>query len=206
MTFSHGENANSVLTGLTITNGNNGVYCSQAYATITNSFIIDNRGAGIRLWNRSNLTIANCIISGNQGAGIEMPAEQTNRFAGYNNATIANCTIAGNLKHGISGENPTIKNSIIYYNGSDSKNVQIASNLATVTYSNVHGDWPGAGNIDAVPSFVDWIAGDYHLLPHSLCIDAGDPNYMPQANETDLDGNSRLMGQAIDMGAFEYQM
>ncbi len=205
VTFSHGENANSVLTGLTITNGNNGVYCSQAYATITNSFIIDNRGAGIRLWNRSNLTIANCIISGNQGAGIEMMAEQTTRFAGYNNATISNCTIAGNLKHGIFGENPTIKNSIIYYNGSDSKNIQIASNLVTVTYSNVHGDWPGAGNIDADPSFVDWIAGDYHLLPHSLCIDAGDPNYMPQANETDLDGNRRVMGQAIDMGAFEFQ-
>jgi azurin len=206
VTFSRGENVNSVLTGLTITNGNNGVYCYMAYATITNSFIINNRGAGIRLWNRSNLTIANCVISGNQGAGIEMLEEKIGRFPGYNNATISNCTIAGNLKHGVFGEEPTITNSIIYYNGSDSKNVQIASNLATVTYSNVPGDWPGAGNIDADPSFVDWIAGDYHLLPLSLCIDAGDPNYIPQANETDLDGNNRVMGQAIDMGAFEYQM
>jgi parallel beta-helix repeat protein len=205
VTFSRGENVNSVLTGLTITNGNNGVYCYMAYATITNSFIIDNRGAGIRLWNRSNLTIANCVISGNQGAGIEMLEEKIGRFTGYSNATISNCTIVGNLQHGIFGEQPTITNSIIYYNGLDGDNVQIESDLATVTYSDVQGGWPDTGNIDADPSFVDWIVGDCHLLADSPCIDTGDPSYVAQTDETDLDGNTRVVGQAIDMGAFESQ-
>lgn len=43
------------------------------------------------------------------------------------------------------------------------------------------------------------------LLPDSPCIDAGDPAYVPGPNETDLDGDSRVVGQAIDMGAFECQ-
>jgi predicted outer membrane repeat protein len=45
---------------------------------------------------------------------------------------------------------------------------------------------------------------DYRLLPGSPCIDAGDPNYIPEPNETDLDGNPRIIGGRIDMGAYEY--
>ncbi|MHC4693839.1 MAG: choice-of-anchor Q domain-containing protein [Planctomycetota bacterium] len=48
-----------------------------------------------------------------------------------------------------------------------------------------------------------WIEGDYHLLPGSPCIDAGDPNYIAGSNETDLDGRPRVMGGRIDMGAYE---
>jgi len=83
----------------------------------------------------------------------------------------------------------------------------------------------GEGNIDADPCFVlpgywadandpniivepndpnaVWIEGDYHLLPASPCIDTGDPNYIPSPNETDLDGNPRVIGDAVDMGAYE---
>jgi len=42
------------------------------------------------------------------------------------------------------------------------------------------------------------------LLPDSPCINAGDPNYIAEPNETDLDGNPRVMGGRIDMGAYEY--
>lgn len=48
-----------------------------------------------------------------------------------------------------------------------------------------------------------WIDGDYHLLPISPCINAGDPNYIPKPNETDLDGNPRIIDGRIDMGAYE---
>ena len=101
-----------------------------------------------------------------------------------------------------------------------------------LTYSDVRGgrtnvhldpgctlDWQ-VGNIDADPCFVEpgywdandtpddvnddfWGDGDYHLLPDSLCIDTGDPNYLPEPNETDLDGNPRITGGRIDMGAYE---
>jgi hypothetical protein len=75
------------------------------------------------------------------------------------------------------------------------------------------GGFGGIGNIDVDPCFVSlsywdandvWVEGDYHLLPGSPCIDAGDPNYIAEANETDLDGRPRVINDRIDMGAYEY--
>ncbi len=73
-----------------------------------------------------------------------------------------------------------------------------------VLYSDIEDGWPGTGNIDADPCFVDSDANDYHLLPTSPCIDTGDPNYLAGPNETDLDGNPRIIDGRIDMGAYEY--
>jgi hypothetical protein len=206
VTIPNSASSNSVLEGLTITNGKNGISCSNAHITVANCIITANRSTGLVLLNRSDATITNCVISGNKGAGVEMPMDPSARFAGYSNAAITNCTIAANLKQAVSGDKSTITNSIIYFNGGNVGNVQIVSKFATVTYSDVQGGWPeGIGNISADPLFADWINGDYHLLSSSPCIDAGDPNYVPQASETDLDGNIRIVGPAIDMGAYESQ-
>ncbi len=246
-TFSGGEDVNCVLAGFTITGADKGIYCCGASPTITKCAIVGNTGAGIKLWNESNLTITNCAITANGADGIEMRAERSGRFIKYNYATVHNCLIAGNQKNGILGSIPTvanctivgnrqrgissmgtmISNSIICYNGHGYDLVQIETYSSTVTYCNIQGGWSGIGNIDAAPCFVDpgywadaddpnvlaeqgdpnavWVGSDYHLPPDSPCIDAGDPNYTLQSGETDLDGNSRLTGQAIDMGAFESQ-
>jgi predicted outer membrane repeat protein len=58
-------------------------------------------------------------------------------------------------------------------------------------------------NIDADPCFVA-AGADFHLLPNSPCIDAGDPNYLMEPDETDLFGKPRLVGRRIDIGAHEY--
>jgi hypothetical protein len=56
-----------------------------------------------------------------------------------------------------------------------------------------------------------WENGDYHLLQSSPCIDTGDPNYVPEPNETDLDGRPRVLDgdndgiDVVDMGAYEYR-
>ena len=93
--------------------------------------------------------------------------------------TITNCTIAANSLCGVSSYEPTITNSIIYYNGSEGAQIESQSN-ATVAYSDVQGGWPGQGNIDADPLFVwlgyrtrfggpedfsdgFWVSGNYHL-------------------------------------------
>jgi hypothetical protein len=94
----------------------------------------------------------------------------------------------------------------------------------TINYCCVQGwtgQYHGTGNIDDDPCFAElgnwdanatpedanddfWINGDYHLLASSLCIDAGDPNYVVEPNETDLGGGLRIINGRIDMGAYEY--
>ncbi|MHC4115774.1 MAG: choice-of-anchor Q domain-containing protein, partial [Planctomycetota bacterium] len=156
-------------------------------------------GGAICNW-RSNSTITNCIFSGNLAfyAGGAM----------YNiyesESVITNCTFSGNFATvpwsagAIDNDDSssTVTNSILWGNWPN----QIYGSL--VTYSDVQGGWEGVGNIDEEPQFVS--STDLHLLPASPCIDAGDPNYAAGPNETDLDGNPRVTGGRIDMGAYEF--
>jgi parallel beta-helix repeat protein len=232
VTFSSGEDANCVLAGFTITGSETAVYCSGASPTITNCRIEHNGSPGIELHNGSDPTITNCEIASNAGAGIELWAQRQGRVTIYNHPTITNCIISTNGGHGISGGMPTIANctiaansqcgisclrptvtdSLICHNSAGSDIVQIESNFATVTYSNVQGGWPGEDNIDADPLFADPNNGDYHLKSEagrwdpnsqtwvrddvtSPCIDAGSP---------DSDWTAELWpnGKRINIGAY----
>ena len=179
VTFSGGEDANSILSGFTITGGSNGIYCTEATPVIADCTITGNTNAGIKLYSGGSPKIANCSIIANGSAGIEMYPRKTARYTFYNRPEISNSIIAANgqqgifggipaitnstivenLRGGIYGSRPTVTNSIIYFNG----NAQIAESTATVTYSDVQGSWPGLGNIDADPLFADPDNGDYHL-------------------------------------------
>lgn len=59
------------------------------------------------------------------------------------------------------------------------------------------------GNISQDPVLIAPDAGDMHLDPQSPCIDAGDPSFVPGADQTDIDGDPRLLGMAVDIGADE---
>lgn len=196
-----------------------GIYFYQSNPIISNCKINDNQaneGGGISC-EQGSAIITGCIISGNfpfsryefGGGGI---------YCRGSSPSISNCTIVGNSFYGIHCENgyATITNSILYYNGDGRKDFdQIHNGAADVTYSDIQTHepepWPGIGNINADPCFTDpgywdinsvWVKGDYHLLPNSLCIDAGNlTSYL--LDSTDLDGNPRVTGQ-IDMGAYEF--
>ncbi|MBI3951138.1 MAG: right-handed parallel beta-helix repeat-containing protein [Acidobacteria bacterium] len=60
------------------------------------------------------------------------------------------------------------------------------------------------GNIMGDPRFVNPLDGDYHLGAGSPAIDAGD-SMAPGLPATDLDGNPRIVGSAVDIGAYERQ-
>jgi len=62
-----------------------------------------------------------------------------------------------------------------------------------------------AGEIERLYQNGQGESTDYHLLPGSPCINAGDPDYVSDPEETDLEGNHRISGKVIDMGAYEYQ-
>ncbi len=103
--FQNGEDANSILTGLTIINGNSdsdgaGIYCYDSSPTITNCIIsgstAGDRGGGIFCWN-SNSIITNCTISDNTSS-LQEPFYDGDGGGIYctGNPTITNCTITGN--------------------------------------------------------------------------------------------------------------
>jgi len=238
---------NCTVTGNSSDGSGGGIYCRSdrrdGTFTITNCTIVGNAGTGIDYDGRnSDLIVTNCTIAKNEHTGIDCVSDEGNLIItnctiaenGYGgivgrdarNATITNCTIVGNASGGIdyvSDEgNLIITNSIVYNNiCSGRPQMHIDAITSAVTYSNVQGSWPGIGNIDTDPCFVNpgwlddnntpdeprddrWVGGDYHLLEDSPCINAGDQNYVPIPNETDLDGRPRIIAGRIDMGAYEF--
>ena len=104
--FHSGEDSNSILDGLTITNGyasgsgrenwGGGIYCENSSPTIINCAIIENtNGGGIHCY-ESDPNITNCAITGNIGSGIACTS-----LSNGSNAMITNCTITGNIGGGI---------------------------------------------------------------------------------------------------------
>jgi len=175
--------------------------CPQINNCTFNANKADDGGA-IFCFNASNATITNSTFAGNNARngntlGTESWEEPSSIY-------VSNCIIADDANQ--------------IWNNDDSD--------ISIDYSNIQGGWPGIGNIDADPCFVApgywadindpnipvepddpnafWIDGDYHLLETSPCIDTGDPNYIPEPNETDLDGKPRIINGRIDMGAYEF--
>jgi predicted outer membrane repeat protein len=137
-------------------------------------------------------------------------------------ATVINCTFSQNTADFGGGGifswqiNPTVINCILWNDSPDE--ILNRSGTAFVSFSDVQGGYPGEGNIDADPLFVDPQNGDLHLSPGSPCIDAGDNTAVPKGIDTDLDGNPRFVDDPatkdtgngdppiVDMGAYEFQV
>lgn len=91
-------------------------------------------------------------------------------------------------------------NCILWNNNMEIKNFDNGGTI-TINYSIVEGGYPGIGNIDADPLFVNEIQGDLRLMACSPAIKSGISNPL----NFDLDGNSRSGNDGFDIGAFEYQ-
>jgi hypothetical protein len=82
--------------------------------------------------------------------------------------------------------------------------------LTNITFSNISGGWPGDGNIDEDPLFIDPDNGNYRLQHNSPSVDSASTS----GPSEDLDGNPRPRDvggigrdgpNAFDMGAYEVQ-
>jgi len=96
---------------------------------------------------------------------------------------------------------------------SNSGGVFAGDGVPVVTFSDVQGGWPGAGNINADPLFADAdgmdnMVGteddDLRLKTGSPCSDTGDNSVVTEP--TDLDGSIRIVNGTVDMGAYEFQL
>ncbi len=241
--FHSGEGPNSVVAGLTITNGyvsgGGGICCDggnptiyrctvvgnsatvdgggiliNGTATISHCTVLDNSagddGGGIYCELNKNPTITNCIIAGNSCIGAL--GDGGGIYCYSSGVNIIHCTVVGNTTNvsgttyggGIfDGWKDTIKHCIVWGNSSRYGS-QIRTLGTKVSYCDIQGGWPGEGNIDANPCFINLAGGDYHLSPESPCIHAGDPNYVAEPNETDIDGEPRVASSRIDIGSDEF--
>jgi parallel beta-helix repeat protein len=168
-------------------------------------------GGAVCNWSGSP-TIRNCLFSTN--VSIERGGAVMNNRSSlilFNCTFVLNTAGAGNAVgfYSYQGDTPSSMQATncIFWDGgdeiSDSGEGEWQPSTISITYSDIQGGWDGDGNIDADPLFVDVGMDDCRLLAVSPCIDAGDPAYVPVPDETDLDGNPRVVNGRIDMGAYE---
>ena len=187
-----------------------GIYCdSYSSPIIINNTISENTahgdGGGIYCSNGCTAIIANNTISENDahesGGAICV-------HGGNTTLTITNHTISRNsasdFGDGIycDGSTATVSNTILWDNGASGQEIYVSSGNVSVTYCDVKGGWPGTGNIDADPLFVEPTNGDYHITLPSPCRDAGDNTLV--AETEDFEGDPRIADDVVDMGADEF--
>ena len=186
-----------ITNNIIIDNRPDGISCVGA-ANIKNNIIMNNSQNGILC--DSALFISQNIIVGNGKWGIYCPGSPKiiNNTISSNGGTKGGGIYVGDYSA------PTMLNTIIWGNGTQEIELEHATKgTIYVTYSDVKGGWPGEGNIDADPLFVDPDSGDYHLSDCSPCIGAG--IMTPDVPDTDIDGNPRPNppDSNPDMGAYE---
>ena len=209
-----------------------GMFCSKSSPSVTNCTFIGNEattqdGGGIAndaYIGASNPNVTNCLFientAGDKGGGISN---------GYGNPTVTNCTFSGNSA-GYGGGIRCYRGSAIVTNcvlwgdtAPSGPEISVYAGDTTVMYCDVQGSWPGLGNINADPLFVDAAGGDLRLSSYaSPCVDAGDNGALP-FDSADLDGDGNTVEQIpydllgnprifngdssglpeVDMGAFE---
>ena len=173
-------------------------------------------GGGIYV-DSSSIILTNCMLNGNRvsqsGGAI---------YIDKSDIYLINCTLIWNSAEtgdslacesfGWINSNVEIINCILWDGGNAIW--QEDDSIINISYSNIRGGWEGLNNIDVDPLFVDQLGPDHdpgtedddlRLVPVSPCVDAADPDYVASPNETDLDGNPRIVNGLLDMGAYEFQ-
>jgi PKD domain-containing protein len=172
-------------------------------------------------------TLNNCTLSGNSagwnGGGAAFCTlnssaiiNNTARYVGGGaaNCTLNNCTITGNRFNDSSGYGggvgwsfgagaTAVNNCILFFNVDLYGSPNNYSGGGTLNYCCTTPLAGGTGNFTDDPQFVNYAGGNLRLATSSLCINTGGNAYL--TNSTDLDGNPRLVGGVVDVGAYECQ-
>ena len=201
------------VTGNTATYNGGGMTAVLTNATITGNTFANNSaanvGGGMDLGLGGTSTVAGNIVRNNKalsGAGVWMDAIPLVTGTQFGTLTVSlTCnTIAGNDGRGIDcSSNPKgfIANNIVAFNTAG-----ISSPGAAMTVRN-NDVFPSAvalpDNISADPLFVGRTSGNYHLSAASPCINTG-WNDAPGLPLFDIDGQERIQGGTVDIGADEW--
>src|SRR5262249_25912142 len=130
---------------------------------------------------------------------------------GASESALTNCTVIGNsAMTGGGADTSAMNNCILYYNTganfSESSGCDVGDDCPPTPWLNSCCVMPmpqaGIGNITNAPLFVDAANGNFRLQLDSPCINAGNNEYV--SSSTDLEGNPRISGGTVDMGAYEF--
>ena len=157
-------------------------HCAFRKNNGTGMVVNNQKGYGINMWN--------VLFADGIGDGLTIDGSQS--------ADITNATFVNNTGTAVSVTD-NVYNSVAWKNGSqnlntNNKNVVIASSIEN-------------GDVLNGPNFVDPTNGDYRIRPSLMLLDKGNnEKYQLNANinsEKDLGNTARLIGDNIDIGAYE---
>lgn len=209
-----------VLNGLTvqhgISNNGGGIYQSDSVVTVNNCTIIDNiastNGGGYLLAGGS-LLMTNSVLSGNASASGGAVYQSGGSF------TITNCTIADNEAtsnggglYAVSPGSSSMYNTLVVRNSASDGN-DIALSAGSLNAHNNISSYTGWNMTDnhvyapISPLFVNADIRDYRLDSGSPAINRGNSQYALASGldqtSTDRSGESRFIGESVDIGAYE---
>lgn len=190
-------------------------------------------GGGVAAWLDNGPVLESCLLTGNTGTeGVALHFWEAGQ-AKVINCTLSGNALTGSGGEVVAcqGGDVSLVNSVLW-NEAATANTEISvrgsqsPSRVSVAHSDVQGGQTGVvveagavldwteGNIEADPAFVSvsgvdgdpstWQDNDYHLSDGSPGVEAGDNLAIGNGGRNDLDGNPRLAGSNVDMGAYEF--
>jgi hypothetical protein len=225
-----GTDSSAVLDGFVVTYGEangpypndrgGGMFNMQGSPTVRNCIFSTNtanEGGGMSNFISSSPILVNVVFHANTAIGSGGAIANSIGHPAITNASLSGNSAAYGGAIFNNAASPVVTNTILWNNTAmiDPEVRNMQGSVPVFAHSLVAGSggsgagWngvlgaDGGGNIDEDPLFVDAASGDLHLDAESPAIDCG-KNDAPHITSIDLDGNPRIMGAVVDMGAYEY--
>ncbi|HNT74062.1 MAG TPA: right-handed parallel beta-helix repeat-containing protein [Anaerolineae bacterium] len=204
----HSQSANVTLRRVTVSDNRaqtlgGGVFIQGGALHLDAARVLNNTatlGGGFYAGPGARVYLTNTLIAGNAatltgGAGYLHPSSVLHILHGTLTANAAP-DVGGLYAWLWPSQTVWVRNSILW--GNAARDLQCNA-ACVVRYSDVGGGWLGLGNLDVAPGFAD---DTYHLAAHSPLIDMGETATLLPL--TDFEGERRVLGLDVDMGADEF--